>query len=77
MSEELKTYILDERKFLHEISNQLVIAMGMGDYVQGVLKENTSIDEKCSQKMQKTMRAVEKITNMVLERRDKIKSMST
>ena len=35
-----------ERVFLHDLSNQLVVAQGMGGYVLGRLKKKDDVDPK-------------------------------
>ena len=37
---------LGERKFLHDISNQLVVAQGMSSFLSKALKENDTVGEK-------------------------------
>ncbi len=62
----------EERKFLHDISNQLLVAHGMGTYVNKVLKEAYAEDSKEFQRSEKTMIAINKIIEMVKERRDAV-----
>ncbi|MFT6173304.1 MAG: hypothetical protein ACJAQY_003310 [Bacteriovoracaceae bacterium] len=59
-----------ERKFLHDISNQLLVAHGMGNYVNKALKEVFDEDSKERQRSEKAMMAINKIIEMVKERRE-------
>ena len=42
-----------ERVFLHDLSNQLVVAQGMGGYVLGRLKKKDDVDPKELTRMEK------------------------
>ena len=60
----------NERPFLHDISNQLVIAQGMGNFVYTHMKR--TIEDKESKlliRMEKTMRAVNTLIALTKERR--------
>lgn len=71
-----KELILGERAFLHDLSNQLVIAQGMGSYVMGQLKQKEAADSKEVVRMEKVMKSVDKIIELVRSRRDFIKSQN-
>lgn len=60
----------NERPFLHDVSNQLVIAQGMGNFVYTHLKR--TIDDKESKlivRMEKTIRAINTLIALTKERR--------
>ncbi len=63
-----------ERAFLHDISNQLVIAQGMGSFVQKHINEHSDPDSKEVKRIEKAMNAVNKLIEMVKERREFVKS---
>lgn len=73
MNEELIHYIKEERVFLHDLSNQLVIAQGMGAFVQKLLAIEKAADSKEVLKMGKTMKAIDSMIEMIQNRREAIK----
>lgn len=73
MNEELIHYIKEERVFLHDLSNQLVIAQGMGAFVQKLLAVEKAADSKEVLKMGKTMKAIDSMIEMIQKRRETIK----
>ena len=74
---DLSDTINGERTFLHDVSNQLVIAQGMGSFVLKHIKEKSADDAKELIRMQKTMKAIDKIIEQVKARRENIKSLQT
>lgn len=65
--------IREERDFLHDLSNKLVIAHGMTSFVQNALNKaqgNPEIDEKWLAKLEKSTRAMEQMINMIKDRRN-------
>lgn len=71
-SVDIQELIMGERKSLHDISNHLVVAQGMAGFVLKSLKKHSEagIDlAKEIERLEKTIAAVEKITNVVQERR--------
>lgn len=60
----------EERVFLHDISNQLLVAHGMGTYVNKAMKGSFAEDSKEFQRSEKTMIAINKIIELVKARRD-------
>lgn len=77
MNKELDDYILVEREFLHDISNHLVVISGMTSFVQSKLEKVDGIDPKYIEKLGKAVRASEKLSHAVIERRSKIKAIDT
>ena len=63
-----------ERVFLHDLSNQLVVAQGMGGYVLGRLKKKEDIDPKELTRMEKTVKAIDRMIVMVKDRREALRS---
>lgn len=59
----------EERKFLHDISNQLVVAQGMGAMVLKKLSTVEGLDEKVVQRQEKVVNAVNQMIEMLKERR--------
>ncbi len=76
MSKTVEEMALEERKFLHDISNQLVVAQGMGSFVLRSMNKKDDVDEKDKQRMEKTLNAVNQIITMVKERREVLHSLS-
>lgn len=70
MDDEIRKVIRAERDFLHDISNQLVIAQGMGSIVLKKITESEDIDDKVKSRMAKVIAAVEKITELSKARRE-------
>lgn len=69
---------LDERKFLHDLSNQLVVAQGMGAIVMRSLNEleEGSIDPKIIERLDKGNKAIDKMIALIKERRVTLHSHS-
>ena len=77
MSEEkIKELVLDERKFLHDLSNHIVVASGMLNFAYRVLKDNPTIEAKELERLQKSMDAISKMTELLKSRREMLHSMS-
>lgn len=75
IDENLNKYIMEERTFLHDISNQLVIVQGMGDFILSALEKTMDAESKEVVRMQKVMKATRKIGEMVINRREYVKSL--
>lgn len=67
---------LGERKFLHDISNQLVVAQGMSSFLSKALKENDTVGEKEKERMEKVIKSVKSMIEMLKERRAVLHSVS-
>jgi hypothetical protein len=67
---------LGERKFLHDISNQLVVAQGMSSFLSKALKENDTVGEKEKERMEKVIKSVKSMIEMLKERRAILHSVS-
>lgn len=68
--------IKKERIFLHDISNHLLVAQGMGTFVNRVVKKNFDEDSKEAQRSQKVIDAIDKIIVLVKERRECLHEVS-
>ena len=66
---ELQAYILTERKFLHELSNQIVIAQGMASMAKANLEKNSSIAEQDMVRIEKSLNALNKVISILQERK--------
>lgn len=64
-----KTMAADERKFLHDVSNHIVVAHGMATFVLKVIKENPNVGEKEIERLEKSINAINKMTDLLQERR--------
>lgn len=67
---------LEERKFLHDLSNHIVVAQGMTNIVLKALREIEGLDEKILTKQEKALKAVNAQVKMVKERRTKLHERS-
>ena len=79
MQEEItvESLALGERKFLHDVSNQLVVAQGMGSIVlKNIKKSEDELDPKVIERLEKTVSAIDKMIKMVKERRSTLHSVS-
>lgn len=65
----LKNVTAEERKFLHDISNHIVVAHGMATFVLRAIKENPSVGEKEVERLEKSLDAINKMTDLLRERR--------
>lgn len=74
--ENLKELVMQERKFLHDLSNHIVVAGGMLNFAQRVLKDNPSIGEKELERLEKAHVAIDKMTELLKARREILHSMS-
>ena len=62
--------IREERDFLHELSNQLVIAQGMVNIAMTKLKKEEGLDPAILDKQQKAADAIRKQATLIKERRN-------
>ncbi len=79
MSEITKTVeemALEERKFLHDVSNQLVIAQGMGSFLKKALDKNENVGEKEKERILKLEKAVKELVTLVKDRRALLHELS-
>ncbi len=69
---------LGERKFLHELSNHIVVAQGMGAVALRTLQssEDDKVDPKVIEKLEKSLNAMNKMISVVKERRKNLHSIS-
>ena len=78
MAETVKEMALEERKFLHDLSNQLVVAQGMGNIAlkKIITEDENQIDSNVLEKLEKSMKAVDKMIVLLKERRTTLHSVS-
>ena len=67
---------LDERKFLHDMSNQLLVAQGMGSIALKNLSKDDSTDEKSLERLSKSVKAIESMASLIKERRKILHGLS-
>lgn len=67
---------LAERKFLHDVSNQLVIAQGMGSFLRKALEKNEGVGEKEVERVHKLEKAVKELVTLVKDRRALLHSIN-
>ncbi len=73
MDNSLADQISSERSFLHEMSNQLVIAQGMTNFVVSAF-ERKGVDETDKErvKLEKALRSLNKMIGLLRERREEL-----
>lgn len=65
----LKDVTAEERKFLHDISNHIVVAHGMATFALRAIKTNPNVGEKEVERLEKSLDAINKMTDLLRERR--------
>jgi hypothetical protein len=60
---------MGERKFLHDISNKLLVVQGMSKTVLKKLEQDEPITEKEKSKLQKVVKAAEDMITLLQDRR--------
>jgi len=65
----LKDVTAEERKFLHDISNHIVVAHGMATFALRAIKENPNVGEKEVERLEKSLDAINRMTDLLRERR--------
>jgi len=76
ISPELKEQIMSERRFLHDISNHIVVAQGMASLVQKTLKDNPNVAQTEMERLGKALDALKKLTEELKARREVLHSLS-
>lgn len=67
---DLKEYVLTDRAFLHDISNQLVVAQACASYLKKSLNvESNHLSEKDEQKLMKLNNSIEKMLESLKSRK--------
>ena len=61
--------LAEERKFLHDISNHIVVAHGMATFVLRSIKSNPNVDAKEVERLEKSIEAINKMTDLLKDRR--------
>lgn len=74
--DKIKELVMNERKFLHDISNHIVVAHGMTTFVQRAIKNNSTVDAKELERLEKAIEALNKMTIQLKERRAILHEMS-
>ena len=69
MSEDIEDLKKGERKFLHDLSNDVVVAQGMCTFVLRKVKENKPLEEKDVERLEKTLDSINKITKQIKARK--------
>ncbi|MFZ8932802.1 MAG: hypothetical protein ACO20H_00425 [Bacteriovoracaceae bacterium] len=64
----------EERVFLHDVSNHLVVAQGMANYTLTKIQAEKPEDAKEVVRLQKAVKAIDEMVTLVKARREKIKS---
>lgn len=67
--EDVEAMVLEERKFLHDLSNHIVVSQGMVNIVLKTLKEVEGVDPKIIERQQKALDAMNAQILLLKERR--------
>ncbi len=67
---------LEERKFLHDISNQMVVAQGMSSIALKHLGKMDDVDPKIIERLEKTTKAVNKMIELIKARRTSLHAIT-
>jgi len=67
--EALKELAQEERTFLHDMSNHIVVAHGMATFVLKVIKNIPQVEPKEIERLEKSLNAINKMTELIQERR--------
>ncbi len=70
-------HLKEERRFLHDISSPLMVALGMVDAVVSHIKVAPNIDPILVSKLEKATAAMGLMTGQIRERREKLSQTST
>lgn len=62
--------LAEERKFLHDVSNHIVVAHGMASFVLRSIKNNPAVDAKEVERLEKSVEAINKMTELLKNRRN-------
>lgn len=66
----VNSIVLRQRAFMHDISGALAIAQGMLDMVMSTVQKDPKLSRADIERLQKSMNALEKLTNIVAENRE-------
>jgi hypothetical protein len=68
---------LGERKFLHDISNQMVVAQGMGSIaLKNIKASEAEVDPKIIERLEKSNKAISKMIELIKARRTTLHTVS-
>lgn len=68
--------VMEERKFLHDLSNHIVVSQGMVNIVLKSLKDVPGLDIKTIERQQKALDAMNAQISLIKERRNILHSRS-
>ncbi len=75
IDEQVKELVIGERKFLHDIANHIVVAHGMANFVMRAIKDQPGIQPKEIERLGKSLDAINKMTELLKERRTLLHSL--
>ncbi len=74
--EELKKLIMNERKFIHDISNKILIVDGLATILHNHFKGQENFTEQLSGRFTKILDSMRIMATMVTERRQSLHALS-
>lgn len=75
-SEDLREHVLVERRFLHDLSNMLLISQGMASFVRKKMNENLETDHALIDKLDKSLNAMDRMVECIKEHRQLLHSIN-
>ena len=75
-NEQTLALLAEERKFLHDISNNIVVAAGMVNFAHRALKKNPGVDVKEIERLEKALDAINEMTEKLKDRKERLLSIS-
>ncbi len=76
-SDDLNEHVIVERKFLHDLSNMLLISQGMASIVRKKLDAIPDIDEALLDKMDKSLNASDRMVECIKAHRGLLHSINS
>ncbi|MBF0207960.1 MAG: hypothetical protein HQK53_13860 [Oligoflexia bacterium] len=73
--DKIEQLVKEGRRFLHDISNKVLIGSGLGSHVLASLKKGKEADEKMLDKLERSMNALNLIADMIKEHRSYLISL--
>ncbi len=68
-SKDLIEHVKEERRFLHDMSNQMLVAQGMANFVLKKIKEKALEGVPDVQRLEKSLKAMDKMVDLIKARR--------
>ena len=70
MKEQFSEAMVKQREFLHDLSNQILIAHGMASSALVLLNKEANVDPKIIERLEKSIKASDKIVSSLTKQRE-------